>query len=89
MRTRDTVFELPVKAFAARRDYSGTALTGVMQQAGVWFPEPVHEICLRSDRYDQEITVLQFEADGPRFQEEEEESDIFDHFLRNEEVPDR
>ncbi len=83
IRTRDTIFELPLKAFATRRDYSDAALTGVMQQAGVWFPEPVHEMCLRSDRYDQEITVLQFEADGPRFQEEEEESDVFDHFLRN------
>ena len=89
IRTRDTVFELPLQAFAARRDYSEAALTGIMQQAGVWFPEPVHEICLRSDRYDREITVLQFEADGPRFQEEEEESDVFDHFLRNGQAPDR
>lgn len=83
IRTRETVFELPPKAFAARRDFSDVALTGVTQQAGVWFPEPVHEMCLRSDRYDQEITLLQFEADGPCFQAEEEESDVFDHFLRN------
>lgn len=89
IRTRDTAFELPLQAFAARRDYSDAALTGVMQQAGVWFPEPVHEMCLRSDRYDQEITVLQFEAEGPRFQEEEEESDVFDHFVRNGQAPDR
>jgi hypothetical protein len=60
-----------------------------MQQAGVWFPEPVHEMCLPSDRYDQEITLLQLEADGPRFQEEEEESDVFDHFVRNGQAPDR
>lgn len=89
IRTRETVFELPAQAFAARRDYSDAALTGVMRQAGVWFPEPVYEICLRSDRYDQEITVLQFEADGPRFQEEEEESDVFDHIMRNGQAPDR
>ncbi len=44
IRTRDTVFELPLQAFAARRDYSDAALTGVMQQAGIWFPEPVHEM---------------------------------------------
>jgi len=89
IRTRNTVFELPDKAFATRRDYSDTALDGVVQQAGVWFPEPVHEICLRSDRYDQEITVLQFEADGPRLQEEEEESDVFDHFMLNGQASDR
>jgi hypothetical protein len=83
IRTRETVFELPAQAFAARRDYSDAARTGVTQQAGVWFPEPVHEMCFRSERYDQEISVLQFEADGPRFQEEEKESDVFDHFARN------
>lgn len=89
IRTKNTVYELPSQAFAARRDYSDAALTGITQQAGVWFAEPVHEMCFRSDRYDQEITVLQFEADGPRFQEEVEESDVFDHFLRNGQVPDR
>jgi hypothetical protein len=83
------VFELPLQAFAARREYSDAALTGVMQQAGVWFPEPVHEMCLSAERYDQEITVLQFEADSPRFQEEEEESDVFDHFVRNGQATDR
>jgi hypothetical protein len=89
IRTRDTVFELPMQAFAARRDYSDAARAGVMQQAGVWFSEPVHEMCLRSDRYDQEVTVLQFEANGPHIQEEEAESDVFDHFLRNGQAPDR
>jgi len=88
IRTRNTVYELPSQAFAARRDYSDAALTGVVQEAGVWFPEPVHEICLRSDRYDQEITVLQFEANGPHFQAEEEENDVFDHFSRNGQAPD-
>lgn len=51
-----------------------------MQQAGVWFPESVHEMCLRSDRYDQEITLLQFEANGPCLEAEEEESDLYDRF---------
>jgi Zn-dependent peptidase ImmA (M78 family) len=87
IRTRGTVFELPLQAFAVRRDYSDTAMTGVMQRAGVWFPEPVHEMCFRSARYDQEITVLQFEADGPRFQAEEEETDAFDHFVRSGQMP--
>lgn len=87
IRTRETVFELPAQAFAARRDFSDAALTGVMQQAGVWFPEPVHEMCFRSERYNQEITVLQFEADGPRFQAEEEESDTFDRFVLSGQMP--
>lgn len=62
IRPRATVFELPAQAFAARRDHSDVALTGTTQQGGVWFPEPVHEMCFRSDRYDQEITVLQFDG---------------------------
>lgn len=87
IRTRDTVFELPARSFAARRDYSDNALNGDVQQAGVWFPEPVHEMCLRSDRYDQEITLLQFEADGPCLQGEEEESDVLDQLVRNGLIP--
>ena len=67
IRTKNTVYELPSEAFAARRDYTDRALTGISQPAGVWFAESVHEMCFRSDRYDQEITVLQFEAEGPRF----------------------
>ncbi|MFX8999868.1 hypothetical protein ABTN27_21215, partial [Acinetobacter baumannii] len=72
---------------AARRDYSDRALIGITQQAGIWFPEPVHEMCFRSDRYDQEITLLQFEADGPRFQAEEEEADVFDRFVKSGQMP--
>jgi len=87
IRTKNTVYELPSQAFATRRDYSDGALTGVMQQAGVWFPEPVHEMCFRSDRYDQEITVLQFEADGPRFQTEQEETDVYDRFIASGQLP--
>lgn len=83
IRTKNSVYELPSQAFAARRDYSNGALTGIMQQAGVWFSEPVHEMCFRSDRYDQEITVLQFEAGGPRFQAEEEEPDVYDRFINS------
>jgi hypothetical protein len=83
IRTKNRVYELPSQAFAAKRDYSDSALTGITQQAGVWFPEPVHEMCFRSDRYDQEITVLQFEADGPQFQAEEEETDVYDRFINS------
>jgi hypothetical protein len=77
------VFELPAKAFTAKRDYSDAAWAGVTQQAGIWFPEPVHEMCFRSERYDQEMTLLQFKEDGPSLQPEEEETDVFDYFARS------
>ena len=83
IRAKNSVYELPSQAFAARRDYSNRALTGIMQQAGVWFPEPVHEMCFRSDRYDQELTVLQFEAGAPRFQGEAGETDVYDRFINS------
>jgi len=87
IRTKDTVFTLPEQAFAARGDYSDVALTGTMRAASVWFPEAVHEMCIRSDRYDLEITVLQFETDGPRFQAEENESDVYDRFINSGQLP--
>jgi Zn-dependent peptidase ImmA (M78 family) len=89
IKTKNTVYDLPSQAFASKRDYSDSALTGIMQQAGVWFPAPVHEICFRSDRHNQEITVLQFEADGPRFQAEEEEADVYDRFINSGQMPSR
>ena len=46
-------------------------------------------MCFRSDRYDQEITVLQFEADGPRFQAEGEETDVYDRFINSGQLPSR
>jgi hypothetical protein len=46
-------------------------------------PGPVIEMCLRSDRYDQELTFLHFESNGPRHQEEEEIRDSFDRFMEN------
>ncbi|MFN3624586.1 MAG: ImmA/IrrE family metallo-endopeptidase [Hyphomicrobium sp.] len=83
LRTKNTVFELPKQAFAARGDYSEEALAGVKHPADIWFPEPVMEMCFRSDRYDQEITLLHFETDGPRYQAEEV-TDVYDRFLQTE-----
>ena len=62
IRTKDIVFELPAHSAAARSDYSDTARQGVLQPEDVWFPEPVLEMCLRSERYGQEITLLHFES---------------------------
>jgi hypothetical protein len=66
IRAKDVVFELPAQSAAARSDYSDEARQGIMQPANVWFPEPVLEMCLRSERYDQEITLLHFESVGPK-----------------------
>jgi Zn-dependent peptidase ImmA (M78 family) len=87
IRTRNTVYELPARAVAATRDFSEEAKAGILQPAGVWFPEPTVEMCLRSDRYDQEITLLHFEGSGPRFQAEEEEQDVFDRFVSSGQLP--
>lgn len=80
IRTKNEVFELPALATAVTRDFSQEAKSGIPQGAGIWFPEPVVEMCLRSDRYDQELTLLHFESLGPRVQEEEESEDTFDRF---------
>lgn len=81
IRTKDVVYELPAQSAAARTDYSDEARQGIAQPANVWFPEPVLEMCLRSDRYDQEIILLHFENDGPHYQAEDESKDVLDLFV--------
>lgn len=82
LRTKNDVYELPGLAIAARGEFSDETFTGIHQQSGVWFDEPVIEMCLRSDRYDQELTLLQFEHRGPKPQEEEPVEDVLDRFQR-------
>ena len=56
-------------------------------RVGVWhFPEPVLEMCIRSERYDQEITLLQFEGKSAIFHEEEPIHDAFDQFMSNDRI---
>lgn len=86
IRTKDVMYELPGQAAAVRRDYADETLKGFLQPAGVWFDEPLIEMCLRSDRYDQEITVLHFEDTGPRWQGDEVEEDSYDRFVRGGQV---
>jgi hypothetical protein len=84
VRTKQTTFELPGAAVAARREFTEEAKLGISQPLGAWpFPEPVLEMCVRSERYDQEITLLQFEGKSPVFHEEEPFHDTFDQFMRN------
>lgn len=80
LRTKNTVFELPGQAIAARRDFTDEAKMGVAQAAGVWFPEPLVEMSIRSDRYDQELTLLHFDAVSPEPWAEPEVKDTLDLF---------
>lgn len=80
LRTKNEVFELPQLAAAVRKNFSQEDLNGFQQNPGVWFDEHVTEMCLRSDRYDRELTLLQFEDAGPKFQSEETIEDVFDRF---------
>jgi len=82
IKTKDVMYELPSRAAAVHRDYTDETKKGFAQPAGVWFREPLVEMCLRSDRYDQEITLLHFEDTGPRWQGEEIEEDSYDRFFQ-------
>jgi hypothetical protein len=82
IRTKNVVFELPPQAIASARTFSEEAKAGIAQPKNVWrFPDAPVEMCVRSERYDQEITLLHFEKSGPAYQEEAEEAeDTFDRF---------
>jgi Zn-dependent peptidase ImmA (M78 family) len=82
IRTKKTVYELPVSAAAARKDYTEATKSGFEQPVGAWgFPERLVEMCIRADKYDQEITLLHFEGTGPvLFDVETHVEDTFDRF---------
>lgn len=80
LRTKNTVYELPAQAVATRREFTNEAKAGLAQAAGVWFPEPVVEMCIRSDRYDQELTLLHFDDAGSAFHAEAAVEDTLDLF---------
>jgi hypothetical protein len=87
VRTKQTTFELPAAAVATRREFTDETKLGVQQPLGAWhFPEPVLEMCVRSERYDQEITLLQFEAKSTIFHEEAPIHDTFDQFMSNDRI---
>ena len=87
VRTKQITFELPAAAVAARREFTDETKLGVQQPLGVWhFPEPVLEMCIRSERYDQEITLVQFEGKSAIFHEEEPIHDTFDQFMSNDRI---
>lgn len=81
IRTKNEMFELPATSMAALKAFGDDALTGVRQPAGVWFPEPAIEMCMRTDRYDFELTLLHFEGRPPAWQGEEMFEDVCTHFF--------
>ncbi len=80
LRTKNEVCELPALATAVTRNFSEEAKAGILQSAGVWFPEQVVEMCLRTERYDQEYTLLHFEKERSWEHEEEVVGDCYDRF---------
>jgi Zn-dependent peptidase ImmA (M78 family) len=80
LRTKNNVSELPSLATAVTRNFTDETKAGISQSAGVWFPESAVEMCIRSDRYDVEYTLLHFEKDRAWSDEEEITLDSFDRF---------
>lgn len=80
LRTKNEVCQLPALATAVTRSFSEEAKAGIPQESGTWFPEPVVEMCLRSDRYDQELTLLHFERQSVWQNDDEPIEDTFDRF---------
>lgn len=76
------MYEMPASSLAVRKVDAEEALAGVRQAAGVWFPESVIEMCMRTDRYDFELTLLHFDGKGPAYQAEPEEAgDAYTQFF--------
>lgn len=80
IKTRNTMFELPQLAVAVKQDYRQETIDGISQPSGVWFNEPVVEMCIRSERYDQEMTLLHLPRVEPKFHANEVDEDTFDRF---------
>jgi Zn-dependent peptidase ImmA (M78 family) len=82
IRTKNEVFELPANAIAARREFTEEAKAGIQQDRDIWLNQPAIEMCFRSERYDQEITLLHFGAAERWFEAEPQEEDTYDAFVR-------
>jgi hypothetical protein len=83
IRTRGEPYEMPELALSSRKVSGEEAVKGVRQPAGIWFPEPVVEMCMRTDRYDFELTLLHFEEKSPAWQAEDEDpGDSYTQFFR-------
>ena len=84
LRTKDEVFELPAESIPCRSDFTDQSIAGIEQPANVWFSEPLIEMCIRSENFDQEITLLQFDRSSPKFQIGQDEFDSYDYLRKKE-----
>lgn len=83
IRTRNELYELPSASLSSRNIFDEEGLKGVRHPSGVWFPEPVVEMCMRTDRYGFELTLLHFEGRAPVWQEEPEDAgDAYTQFFK-------
>lgn len=82
LRTKSDLFEMPARSLAIRKASSKESVEGVQQKAGIWFPEPTIEMCMRSDKYDFELTLLHFEGKAPTDQAEDEVEDAYTQFFK-------
>lgn len=82
IKTKNVVYELPERSLAVRREFTDEAKTGIQQERGVWFPEPAVEMCIRSERYDLEITLLHFGAAERWYGSAAREEDTYERFIR-------
>ncbi|WP_160004745.1 ImmA/IrrE family metallo-endopeptidase [Rhizobium sp. 18055] len=73
IRTKAETFEMPSQSLAVSDVQPEEALAGVRQRAGVWFPEPVVEMCMKTDKYGFELTLLHFEGRAAAYQAEDDE----------------
>ncbi len=80
IRTKNETFEMPSASLAVRDVSVDDAIAGVRQAPGVWFPEPVVEMCIKTERYGFELTLLHFEGTGPAYQADGE--DLEDTYAR-------
>ena len=82
IKTRDTMYELPSSAVAVTQDFRQETVDGIPQDAGVWFDEPVIEMCISSRRYEQEMTLLHLPRGEPVFHADEVGEDAFDRLTK-------
>lgn len=81
IKTKEVVFELPARSLAVRKEFTEEAKTGVRQERGVWFNEPAVEMCIRSDRYDIEVTLLHFGSAERWHADSPPEIDTYERFV--------
>lgn len=80
LRTKSELFEMPERSLSSLREFGQRAQDGV-EQNNVWFGERVIERCMRTDRYDFELTLLHFDSSGPISQGEDEVEDTYTRFF--------